>query len=149
MVSITHHITWSSFYKKRTSGDVFIVYVFDFSTRSADNELALIPLEPSTSSVSIAGGPALSNGYSSGFGHLLLLIEHVNICRYKGGPEIPRKVYIDDPIRKIYIVDVYPLCLKLIDGRNCSEKTIRISRKVKWSAWDKMPTYSSNEACHV
>jgi hypothetical protein len=40
----------------------------NFSTRSADNELALIPLEPSTSSVSIAGGPALSNGYSSGFG---------------------------------------------------------------------------------
>jgi ubiquitin C-terminal hydrolase len=40
----------------------------NFSTRSTNNELALIPLEPSTSSVSIAGGPVLSNGYSSGFG---------------------------------------------------------------------------------
>ncbi len=39
----------------------------DLGTRS-NNELALIPLEPSTSSFSIAGGPAFSNGFSSGFG---------------------------------------------------------------------------------
>ncbi|GJN20354.1 hypothetical protein PR202_gb07724 [Eleusine coracana subsp. coracana] len=50
---------------------------------------------------------------------------------YKGGPEIPRKVYIDDPIHKTYIVDVYPLCFKLIDGRDNSEKIISISRKAK------------------
>jgi len=32
------------------------------------NELALVPLEPPRSSVSIAGGPTLSNGHSSGSG---------------------------------------------------------------------------------
>nr|CAB3494985.1 unnamed protein product [Digitaria exilis] len=40
----------------------------DFSTRSTNNELALIPLGPSTSSISIAGGPTYSNGFSSGIG---------------------------------------------------------------------------------
>lgn len=35
---------------------------------SMGNELALVPLEPPRSSVSIAGGPALSNGHSSGSG---------------------------------------------------------------------------------
>jgi len=39
-----------------------------FSTRSTNDELALIPLEPSTSSFSIAGGPTFSNGFSSGIG---------------------------------------------------------------------------------
>ncbi|TVU03880.1 hypothetical protein EJB05_50566, partial [Eragrostis curvula] len=50
---------------------------------------------------------------------------------YKGGPEIPRKVYIDDPVRKTYIVDVYPLCFKLIDAKDSSERNIRICRKAK------------------
>ncbi|OEL16929.1 Ubiquitin carboxyl-terminal hydrolase 9 [Dichanthelium oligosanthes] len=50
---------------------------------------------------------------------------------YKGGPEIPRKVILDSPTRKTYIVDVYPLRLKLIDGRDSSEQIIRISRKAK------------------
>jgi hypothetical protein len=50
---------------------------------------------------------------------------------YKGGPEIPRKVIFDSPTRKGYMVDVYPLCLKLIDGRDNSEQNIRISRKAK------------------
>jgi ubiquitin carboxyl-terminal hydrolase 4/11/15 len=49
---------------------------------------------------------------------------------YKGGPEIPRKVIFDSPTCKGYMVDVYPLCLKLIDGRDNSEQNIRISRKV-------------------
>lgn len=57
-------------------------------------------------------------------------IEHINTCRYKGGPEITRKVIFDN-LHKTYIVDVYPLCLKLIDGRDNSEKVFRISRKVK------------------
>jgi hypothetical protein len=61
-----------------------------------------------------------------------ILIEHINICRYKGGPEIPRKVIFDNPTDKTYVVDVYPLCLKLIDARDGSEKVFRISRKVKW-----------------
>ncbi|KAF8652791.1 hypothetical protein HU200_062689 [Digitaria exilis] len=50
---------------------------------------------------------------------------------YKGGPEIPRKVIFDSPTNKAYIVDVYPLCLVLIDGRDNSEQNIRISRKAK------------------
>lgn len=50
---------------------------------------------------------------------------------YKGGPEIPRKVIFEDPTHKTYIVDVYPLCLKLIDGRDSSERLIRISRKAR------------------
>lgn len=33
---------------------------------STGNELALVPVEPSRSSVTIAGGPTLSNGYSAG-----------------------------------------------------------------------------------
>ncbi|KAG2538644.1 hypothetical protein PVAP13_9NG354800 [Panicum virgatum] len=53
---------------------------------------------------------------------------------YKGGPEIPRKVIFDSPTHKAYIVDVYPLCLKLIDGREYSEQNIRISRKIV--IWD-------------
>lgn len=40
-------------------------------TRSTNNELALLPLEPTTSSFSIAGGPNFSNGYSSGIGSSL------------------------------------------------------------------------------
>lgn len=35
---------------------------------SIGNELALVPLEPPRSSVSIAGGPTLSNGHSTGSG---------------------------------------------------------------------------------
>lgn len=50
---------------------------------------------------------------------------------YKGGPEIPRKVIFDNPTDKTYVVDVYPLCLKLIDARDDSEKVFRISRKAK------------------
>ncbi|KAJ4955135.1 hypothetical protein NE237_011918 [Protea cynaroides] len=39
---------------------------------STGNELALVPIEPSRSSVTIAGGPTLSNGYSTGFGSSLI-----------------------------------------------------------------------------
>jgi ubiquitin carboxyl-terminal hydrolase 4/11/15 len=38
---------------------------------SMGNELALVPLEPQRSSVSIAGGPALSNGHTTGSGFSL------------------------------------------------------------------------------
>lgn len=34
---------------------------------STGNGLALVPVEPSRSSVTIAGGPAMSNGHSSGY----------------------------------------------------------------------------------
>ncbi|XP_073102323.1 ubiquitin carboxyl-terminal hydrolase 10-like [Elaeis guineensis] len=49
---------------------------------------------------------------------------------YKGGPELPRKVISEGNIDKELRVEVYPLCLKLIDARDDSQRTIRISRKV-------------------
>ncbi|OVA20111.1 Ubiquitin carboxyl-terminal hydrolases family 2 [Macleaya cordata] len=39
-----------------------------FRMDSTGNELALVPIEPSRSSVTIAGGPTVSNGYSTGYG---------------------------------------------------------------------------------
>lgn len=49
--------------------------------------------------------------------------------RYKGGPVIPRKM-ISVGVRQELVVEVYPLCLKLIDAGDKSESTIRISKKV-------------------
>ncbi|KAG1362698.1 Ubiquitin carboxyl-terminal hydrolase 10 [Cocos nucifera] len=49
---------------------------------------------------------------------------------YKGGPELPRKVISEGTIVKELRVEVYPLCLKLIDARDDSQRTIRISRKI-------------------
>ncbi|XP_043723050.1 ubiquitin carboxyl-terminal hydrolase 9-like isoform X2 [Telopea speciosissima] len=43
-----------------------------FGMDSTGNELALVPIEPSRSPVTIAGGPTLSNGNSTGFGSSLL-----------------------------------------------------------------------------
>ncbi|XP_008800670.3 ubiquitin carboxyl-terminal hydrolase 9-like isoform X1 [Phoenix dactylifera] len=48
---------------------------------------------------------------------------------YKGGPELPRKVISEGVIVKELRVEVYPLCLKIIDARDDSQRTIRISRK--------------------
>lgn len=39
-----------------------------FGMDSKGNEVTLIPIEPSRSSITIAGGPSLSNGYSVGHG---------------------------------------------------------------------------------
>ncbi|XP_006661646.1 ubiquitin carboxyl-terminal hydrolase 9-like isoform X2 [Oryza brachyantha] len=50
---------------------------------------------------------------------------------YNGGPELSRKVICSSPISKSYIVDVYPLRLKLFNERDSLEKVIRISRKDK------------------
>ncbi|KAL2458342.1 Ubiquitin carboxyl-terminal hydrolase 10 [Forsythia ovata] len=44
------------------------VLVDGFDMDSTGNGLALVPVEPPTSSVTIAGGPSLSNGYSTGYG---------------------------------------------------------------------------------
>jgi hypothetical protein len=49
---------------------------------------------------------------------------------YKGGPELSRRVICSSPTSRSYIVDVYPLRLKLFDGRDSLERIIRISRKV-------------------
>ncbi|KAJ0971167.1 hypothetical protein J5N97_019126 [Dioscorea zingiberensis] len=48
---------------------------------------------------------------------------------YRGGPEIPRKLLSEGFYSKNFSVEVYPLCLCLIDARDNSERTIRISRK--------------------
>lgn len=50
--------------------------------------------------------------------------------RYKGGPAIPRKLISQGVYVKNYCVEVYLLCLKLIDSRDESETTIRLSKKV-------------------
>ncbi|KAL8154631.1 ubiquitin carboxyl-terminal hydrolase 9-like [Apium graveolens] len=47
---------------------------------------------------------------------------------YKGGPVLPRKM-ISVGVRQELVVEVYPLCLKLIDARDESESTIRLSKK--------------------
>ncbi|XP_021900361.1 ubiquitin carboxyl-terminal hydrolase 9-like isoform X1 [Carica papaya] len=49
--------------------------------------------------------------------------------RYKGGPAIPRKLISQGVYVKNYCVEVYLLCLKLIDSRDESETTIRLSKK--------------------
>ncbi|KAG2676917.1 hypothetical protein I3760_12G073900 [Carya illinoinensis] len=43
-------------------------YSSQFGMDSTGNELALVPLEPSRSSLTIAGGPTTSNGHSTGYG---------------------------------------------------------------------------------
>ncbi|XP_072954131.1 ubiquitin carboxyl-terminal hydrolase 9-like isoform X1 [Typha angustifolia] len=48
---------------------------------------------------------------------------------YKGGPELPRRVISEGSISKNYIVEVYPLCLQLVDERDNSQRIIRISKK--------------------
>jgi ubiquitin carboxyl-terminal hydrolase 4/11/15 len=50
----------------------------DLAPRCTNNEFALVPLEPSTSSFSIAGGPNISNGYSSRIGSSLPQDNHFN-----------------------------------------------------------------------
>uniref|UniRef100_A0ACD5TK19 Uncharacterized protein n=1 Tax=Avena sativa TaxID=4498 RepID=A0ACD5TK19_AVESA len=58
----------------------------DLATRCTNNELALVPLEPSTSSFSIAGGPNISNGYSSRIDSSLPQDNHFNpLLRDTGG----------------------------------------------------------------
>lgn len=47
---------------------------------------------------------------------------------YNGGPEIPRKL-ISEGISKSLIVEVYPLCLKLANAKDISQRTITLSRK--------------------
>lgn len=48
---------------------------------------------------------------------------------YKGGPELPRRLISEGVIAKSFSVEVYPLCLQLIDARDNSQRSIRISRK--------------------
>ncbi|XP_022958477.1 ubiquitin carboxyl-terminal hydrolase 9-like isoform X2 [Cucurbita moschata] len=48
---------------------------------------------------------------------------------YKGGPPLPRKLISQGVTQKNFYVEVYLLCLKLIDSRDGSESTIRLSKK--------------------
>lgn len=48
------------------------IWLSNLNTNPTGNEYALVPLEPSRSSITIAGGPTLSNGYSTGFGPYLV-----------------------------------------------------------------------------
>ncbi|XP_062074713.1 ubiquitin carboxyl-terminal hydrolase 10-like isoform X2 [Humulus lupulus] len=50
---------------------------------------------------------------------------------YKGGPALPRKLISQGTFHKNFLVEVYPLCLKLIDSRdkNQSVSVLRLSKK--------------------
>ncbi|KAL0331584.1 UNVERIFIED_CONTAM: Ubiquitin carboxyl-terminal hydrolase 10 [Sesamum angustifolium] len=48
---------------------------------------------------------------------------------YKGGPALPRKMISVGDQHKQFIVEVFPLCLRLIDSRDQSEVAIRLSKK--------------------
>lgn len=48
---------------------------------------------------------------------------------YKGGPPLPRKMIEQGVYSKTFDVEVYPLCLKLIDAKDESLSIIRLSKK--------------------
>ncbi|KAJ0235547.1 Peptidase C19 [Hirschfeldia incana] len=52
---------------------------------------------------------------------------------YTGGPAIQRKLICQGFQRDSYTVEVYPLCLKLTDGRDGSSSTIRLSKQASVS----------------
>ncbi|KAE8722454.1 Ubiquitin carboxyl-terminal hydrolase 10 [Hibiscus syriacus] len=48
---------------------------------------------------------------------------------YKGGPALPRKMILQGVYHRNFDVEVYPLCLNLIDSRDESQSVILLSRK--------------------
>lgn len=48
---------------------------------------------------------------------------------YGGGPALPRQLISQGDINKQFNVEVYPLCLKLLDSRDNSQSIIRLSKK--------------------
>ncbi|KAK4421450.1 Ubiquitin carboxyl-terminal hydrolase 10 [Sesamum alatum] len=48
---------------------------------------------------------------------------------YKGGPALPRKMISVGDQHKQFIVEVFPLCLRLIDSRDQGEVAVRLSKK--------------------
>ncbi|KAL6979385.1 ubiquitinyl hydrolase 1 [Sarracenia purpurea var. burkii] len=48
---------------------------------------------------------------------------------YKGGPALPRRLISQGDVNKQFNVEVYPLCLNLIDSRDNSQSVIRLSKK--------------------
>lgn len=63
---------------------------------------------------------------------IVMLVVTSLLCyiRYKGGPPIPRKMISQGVNQRNFSVEVYLLCLKLIDARDGSECTVRLSKKV-------------------
>lgn len=69
--------------------------------------------------------------YSSFIFLLIGCLDIVTILfRYKGGPPLPRKLISQVFFGKNFSIEVYPLCLKLIDSRDNTQSIIRISKKV-------------------
>lgn len=52
---------------------------------------------------------------------------------YKGGPPLPRKLISQGVHAKKFSVEVYPLCLNLIDSRDNKQSIIRLSKKASIS----------------
>ncbi|KAK8518374.1 hypothetical protein V6N13_027851 [Hibiscus sabdariffa] len=52
---------------------------------------------------------------------------------YKGGPALPRKMILQGVYHRNFDVEVYPLCLNLIDSRDESQSVIWLSRKASVS----------------
>ncbi|GKV04041.1 hypothetical protein SLEP1_g16256 [Rubroshorea leprosula] len=48
---------------------------------------------------------------------------------YKGGPPLPRKMLLQGIYQNDFVVEVYPLCLKLIDSKDESQSIICLSKK--------------------
>ncbi|KAK3001689.1 hypothetical protein RJ639_020415, partial [Escallonia herrerae] len=84
----------------------------------------------SNGSNSVADDPQLLRTLEEG-------LDYVLVCRevweklfewYKGGPALPRKM-ISLGVNEKFMVEVYPLCLKLIDSRDQDQAIIRLSKK--------------------
>lgn len=59
-----------------------------------------------------------------------ITVSYFLVPRYKGGPALPRKMISVGAEQKQFIVEVFPLSLRLIDSRDQSEVPIRLSKKV-------------------
>lgn len=70
------------------------------------------------------------------------------VLRYKGGPALPRKMMSVGNQQKQFSVEVFPLSLRLIDSRDQSEVIIRLSKKVRSSAFNLILSVVIS-ICHV
>ncbi|KAK4400238.1 Ubiquitin carboxyl-terminal hydrolase 10 [Sesamum angolense] len=77
------------------------------------------------------GGPQLLRTLEEGRDYVLVPQEvwEKLLKWYKGGPVLPRKMISVGDQQKQFIVEVFPLCLRLIDSRDQSELVIILSKK--------------------
>lgn len=68
-----------------------------FSMDSTGNELALVPIEPSRSSMTIAGGPTLSNGHSMDYSYNL---PQGSALSSSASADTDDKCYVYNPMKK-------------------------------------------------